>query len=323
MRQLYRVTLFVRPDYVESARTTSGQKGFLEGVRRRASALGFSPSLLETQDPTDGRIVILLAQRTGSIGEHDDVIRVLKVEPVEEPPAGTEKADVRSHAFDPGLSVAEVEMIQHALKSEHNPRHLWGLASSLEPSFPIAASLLRARKVAVESNTPPPVVDAPRPDPALAILRRRAVDVEAMRCGLPADVVDEDVRRASFQEAVGDTEAETPQVLRNLARAVLHPVARGVAIVDKTALLAACPISGREGVVSPPAIRLALATCKPEMSGVRSFAGAGERRDALKEPPRGADPTDTVQARVAMVRAQKAIELHRWLRWYEQKRKTG
>ena len=192
MRQLYRVTLFVRPDYVESARTTGGQKGFLEDVRRRASALGFSPSLLETQDPTDGRIVILLAQQTGSIGEHDDVIRVLKVEPVEEPPAGTEKANVRSHAFDPGLSVAEVEMIQHALKGEHNPRHLWGLASSLEPSFPIAASLLRARKVAVESNTPPPVVDAPRPDPALAILRRRAVDVEAMRCGLPADVVDED-----------------------------------------------------------------------------------------------------------------------------------
>ena len=319
---LLRVTLAVDPRYVEAARASlGGQRGFLADVRRRAAALGLSPTLLETQDPTDPSIVTILA-RGGPRAAADDAIRVVRTERVADPPSGTERAGIETHPFDPGLSVAEVDMIRRALSSEHNPRHLWGLASCLDPSFPVAASLLRARKVAVESNHPPEAIDAPKPDAAVATRARVAVGREAQTRGIPREVVDEDVRHAAYLEACGEADPETPASLRAVAKALLRPVALGVTIVDCDALLAVCPVRGDEGYVAPSAIQLALSTCKPEMAGVRSFAKAGERGDLLKNPPRGADMTDTLRARMAMIRAQKAIERHRWLRWYERRRAT-
>ena len=319
---LQRVTLLLDPRYIDAARASlGGQRGFLADVRRRAQRLGFSDSLLESQDPSDPRFVTLLARGSARV-QGDDALRIVGTEPVEEPPKGTERADLASHPFDPGLSVAEVDMIRRALVDEYNPRHLWGLASCFEPSFPVAASMLHARKIAVQSNHPPAVAQAQKPDPSLAARLGMVVEREGVARRIPRDVIAEDIRHAAYLEAVGETEPETPASLRALARVLVRPVAQGVAIVDRDALLAACPVTGEEGYVSPSAIKLALSTCKPEMAGVRSFASAGKRGDLLKKPPPDADPTDTLRARMAMIRAQKAIERHRWIRWYEQDRAT-
>jgi hypothetical protein len=326
MSPLLRVTLAIDPRYVEAARASlGGQRGFLADVRRRAAALGLSPTLLETQDPTDPSVVTLLTRslQPPAPGLQDDVLRIVRAERVAEPPGGTERASLETHPFDPGLSTAEVDMIRRALSSEHNPRHLWGLASCLDPSFPVAASLLRARKIAVESNHPPKAFAGSKPDVGAARRARVAVDHEARSRGIPREVADEDVRHAAYLEASGEAEPETPASLRAVARSLLRPVTEGVAIVDRDALLAVCPVRGDEGYVAPAAIQLALSTCKPEMAGVRSFTKAGERGDLLKNPPRGADMADTLRARMAMIRAQKAIERHRWLRWYERRRATS
>lgn len=318
---LLRARLLVDPRYVAEMRARSGQRGLLADVRDRAARIGLTPSLLEMQDPTDPRSITLLVRGRPS-APGDDAIRIVGVEPVTEPPRGTERADPSSHPFDPGLSVAEVAMLRRALADERNPRHLWGLASCLAPSFPVAASMLRARKIAVESNHPPPVVDGPRPVPDVATRHMRAVLEEADRRGIPRDVAYEDARNAAFLVAVGDAEEDMPASLRAVGEATARTVARGVRIVDRDALLAACPPTGEEGYVAPSAIQLALSTTKPEMAGVRSFAAAGRRGDMLKNPPRDAEIGDTLRARMAMIRAQKAIERHRWLRWYEQDRAT-
>ncbi len=322
MMPLLRVRLVVDPTYVDQMRQRSGQRGLLTDVRERAARLGLGPSLLETQDPTDPRAITMLA-RGRPLAAGDEVLRIARIEPVENPPPGTERADPETHPFDPGLSIAEVRMIRRALSEERNPRHLWGLASCLAPSFPIAASMLRARKIAVESNRPPPSVDdAPRPDPHAAVRARAAVLREADARGIPRDVAEEDIRHAAFLIATGDAEKDMPASLRTVGEAIARPIARGVRIVDRAALLAVCPPSGEDGYVSPSAIQLALSTCKPEMAGVRSLSAAGRRGDILKHPPRGADLDDTLRGRMAMIRAQKAIERHRWIRWYERDQST-
>jgi len=51
--------------------------------------------------------------------------------------------------LDAGLSPSEVEAVTYALSREGQPENLLGFASTMEPAFPLAASLLRARAMEV------------------------------------------------------------------------------------------------------------------------------------------------------------------------------
>ncbi len=320
--QLYRVTLALPPAYIDGLRQSGGQRGLLADVGARAAHLGFAPTLLETQDATDNRVVTLLTRRSGGpLSETDGVLRILRIEPVEEPPPGTEKADPKTHPFDPGLSVAEVRMVRHALAKEWNPRHLWGLASCMSPDFPVAASMLRVRKLEAESppgaSPPAPPPYAPTPPQTIALLRAK-LDASAAREGIPADLVPEEVRRVAFGLAAGEPEESHPDVVA-LARCLLRPIGDAL-VVDRAALLLACPPDGEEGVTASSAIQLALATCKPEMSRVRSVGQVSARKAGYEKNAAqvsAADQPDTMRAQSAMMRSQKAIERQRWLRWYE------
>ncbi len=322
---LARVTVALPQAYVDAMRASVQQKGLVADVRRRVEALGYNSTLLVTQDPTDNRLVSILTRPVGTSQKTGDgTIRVVSVEPVEEPPNGTEKADPSSHPFDPGLSVAEVAIIRLALREESNPRHLWGLAATLEPCFPVAASLLRARKLAIETDTPPTAYDVPPCDARTIRAKRAAVDAYAARQGMTRDLVDESVKRSALLLATGEDD-DAPPVVQDLAVCLIRQVARSasgqrVMVVDRTALQTAVPVTGTEGVVPPPAIQLALATCKPEMARVRFAKVAMGRRTDLQGP---INRVEDKRAHSVMVRAQKAIERQRWVRWYERDRATS
>lgn len=151
---LYRVIVRVPPEYVSSIRRTFGelgQKTLLKSVRGRVEKMGFRDSLLAMQDPTDNTLVAVLARRNHGRTQTglDPYVRIVRTEVVDEPSVEVEQA-TKSTLLDPGLGTDEVAAVRYALVREGNPRHLAGFASSFEPYFPCAASLLRTKALLLE-----------------------------------------------------------------------------------------------------------------------------------------------------------------------------
>lgn len=80
-------------------------------------------------------------------------ILVLRLDRTEALPPPSEVQVVATESLDRGLTAREVEALRHALAEETNPKHLGGFASTFEPDFPIAASLLRAKEALVKRRS--------------------------------------------------------------------------------------------------------------------------------------------------------------------------
>ena len=132
---------------VRHAHGENGQKAMLADVKARATRMGLPDVRAVMQDPTNNELIRIVSQRpVGPIGR-DDVVTPLRADPVEAPPSFAPPAQ---GVMDPGLTGDELEAVRTALLHERNPRHLSGFASSLEPYFPITASLLRAKGILLE-----------------------------------------------------------------------------------------------------------------------------------------------------------------------------
>jgi hypothetical protein len=155
--ELQRVSLRVPLGHVEAVRRAhgaAGQKALLANVGQRLLRLGYGEVLAVVEDPTDAEAFTAIARRTNDAflltlpARSDAVVRIVRTDSVEEPP----RLPRESGILDPGLSQEELFTIRSALASDEDPRHLSGLATTLEPFYPIAASLLRAKAMLVETR---------------------------------------------------------------------------------------------------------------------------------------------------------------------------
>jgi len=111
--------------------------------------MGFGDVKLVTTDPTDRGVATIIARWMLSSSEVFDTaeVRLFQIEAVQEPPGQVKTSgDERSYPMlDGGLTEHEADAVRWALMSDDDTKHLGGFASTLEPDFPIASSLLRAK----------------------------------------------------------------------------------------------------------------------------------------------------------------------------------
>lgn len=326
--QLYRVTATVPLGYVESVRGPRGQDGqraLLDDVRARVGQLGFPNAILVSQDPTDNRVVRLIARRAGTPRSTDGLVQIGKVEAVDDAPSVDAKPDSRATGLDPGMTADEVEAVRYALAREHHPGHLWGFATTLEPSFPVAATLLQSRRRRLEegSAAPSSPLSAERGKPdAESLARLERLREQALEYGrehaIPPEIVREEIRRCVYLLASEQSGEAAPAFVAAAEACVL-----GFGLVDREALAVVCPFVAKDVFVSPAAVHLTLARMKPEISGV-SDAPRGRRiQKSLDQEPTAAERPQRLRARSAMAKAQKAIERRRWVEWYKRSRRMG
>lgn len=145
----YRLTARVPLSHVAAIRKAHGdrgQKALLADVSTRVAASGFETPMAVLQDPTDNQLFTAIAR---FLGKATPQIQIVRWEAVTEPPTHEE---VIPGVLDAGLTADEVAVVRRALVTETNIRHVYGLASTMEPFFPIAASLLRAKGTMLESR---------------------------------------------------------------------------------------------------------------------------------------------------------------------------
>lgn len=160
--QLYRIWVRVPIFYSEEVRRSAGadgQKALLADIRGKVEGYGFKGTMLVTQDPTDNSVFTLVSRwgETDSELYDEDPARVFMLEEVEEPPVlTTAPAAVVPPSLDEGLTAGEIEAVKAALATNSDMKHLAGFATTLEPYFPLAASLLRAKAAMIGARSTSP-----------------------------------------------------------------------------------------------------------------------------------------------------------------------
>jgi hypothetical protein len=155
--QLMRLKMWVPLAHTKAIRNSTGpmgQKAVLVDAERRAQSMGFYDVAAVLQDPTNPEMFTVIARPGRRRRPTDGLARVVSAELVEEIPQSAVRvgSDGAGTILDPGLTDEELGAIRSALATEENPRHLGGLASTLEPWFPVCASLLRAKAALLETR---------------------------------------------------------------------------------------------------------------------------------------------------------------------------
>lgn len=316
------------------AQGEGGQKAFLHDVEQRLQKSGYGDVLVVVQDPTDNTHLTAIARRTGRGKTFQDPVLALRgIEAVEDPRArGVSMKRVNDPSLDPGLTKEDHDAVRYALELETNPRHLVGFASTLEPCFPVSASLLRAKAKKEMDRNPLAYVDVDRglsPEISGEIdraARTVASSLSAHDGEKPSDVLRDEIRHTASLLAEGSPmalhelrESGVPQSVVDLARTLVRELPDGRRVVDAKALRRALPPDGTEGFVSPAAVMLVFAAGKPGMSRVESRKAIQERL-ALVEDGARQDPRSKLRAEMAILRAEKAIDRRRWTDWYRRNR---
>lgn len=107
------------------------------------------------KDPSTVGVFSALGVWTKGANHIDPIpgVVVLRLDRTEALPSASEVRVPPTQSLDHGLTVRELEALRHALAEETNPKHLGGFASTFEPDFPIAASLLRAKEALIKRRS--------------------------------------------------------------------------------------------------------------------------------------------------------------------------
>lgn len=349
----YRTVVRVSPLYLAHIRRSNverTQQVLLADIQQRVARLGASSVLTVMQDPTDAVRFTVIGDWPSPpmIGASDDVLSVASVEQTEPPPAAIAREGTNV-PWDSGLSKEEVAMVEHALLNEQNPRHLHGIASTMEPYFPVAASLLDAKGDLVEKKR---LMDrsasrdferivasekVPASDALMLRTHGQNLDAYGRRLGIPPMVLREEIKRtaSSLVDPNGvQGRAVLPAALP-LARALVRPiVVQGVPlkILSPYRMAIALVPHPEDGELNPTSLQLALGTMKPQMSRIASEMNVtGRMRQLDGSPPVRLDvgrpltimERKYLRARSHMERAKQAIERRRWVDWYRRRKAAG
>lgn len=129
-------------------------------LQAKVGQMGFGDFKLITPDPTDRSVATLIARWRLDSSEAFDTpeVQLFQLQAVEEPPAnvktsGDESLNPAAIVLDGGLTRQEIEALAWALINDEDAKHLGGFASTFEPDFPIASSLLRAKAALANSRS--------------------------------------------------------------------------------------------------------------------------------------------------------------------------
>ena len=321
------VRLLVRapPDYVQQIRMQwgrDGQKRLLQDVRERVVGMGSSSVLLATQDPTNNLLVKVIARGMPPM-RTDGVITILTSEVVED----NSKAFRASFApktspLDIGMSAEDQALFEEALFHELNPRHLRGVAQSLEPSFVCSASVLRAKGTLIDRRI------QIQPETCVKLLAQAwqptSISEEASKIAigyvqsLPAPDLGRDLvlnSVSNFVQGEKQVDAGAFKVARLLVLEI--PQSNGIFLACPHAIRALFPRTGDEGFVSPSALELVLAECKPFIAGVNSPNRVPSILENL-EANKSREP-DVLRAKAQVDKARRGIERRRWIEYYRRR----
>ena len=103
--------------------------------------------------------------------------------------------------------------------------------------------------------------------------------------------------------------------IASAARSVVREVADNVRVVDPQAYKALLPSTGKEHIVSPSALQLALAGAKPFGSNVLVPESITARIEEINAGVARKDP-EAIKAKMELLKAQKTLERRRWVEWF-------
>lgn len=349
----YRTVVRVSPLYLQHVRRSNAERTqgvLLADLERRMARLGAANVLTTMQDPTDNMRFTIIGDwpRPPSIGLSDDVLSIASVEPTQAPPAAIAREGTKI-PWDNGLSREEIAMVEHALLNEQNPRHLHGIASTMEPYFPIASSVLDAKGDLIEKkrlmdrsasrDLERIVVDEEVPSQLAYAIRNESQRLRAYgdRIGIPSMVLREEIKRtaSSLVDPNGPQGRPVLASAAPLARQLVRPIiVQGVPlkILSPYRVHLALPPDAEDGELNPASLQLMLGTQKPQMSRIANETNVtGRLRQLDGSPPIRMEvgrPLTLVErkylrARSHMERARQAIERRRWVDWYRRRKAAG
>lgn len=351
----YRVSVQVPDTYVARIRATHAERtqpALLADVESRVSRLtgGICSALTTMQDPTGPALftrftIITQCPRAPQIGARDDIVSIVRVEEVEAPPPALLREGTRI-PWDSGLNADEISMIEKALLNERNPRHLHGIAATLEPYFPAAASILDAkgdlveqkvlmdRQAARELENEIARYEIPRSSRDLLLSRSRELFAYAARMQIPEMIAREEVKRiaSSLIDPGGSRQTTMPAALP-LARLLTRDIrvaGRNLRIVCPYAIREALPPHPEDGAQNETSVQLALGMQKPKMARIDNEHQIPGRLRQLSAPQVRLDmgrpltilERKVVRAHANMERAKQAIERRRWVDWYRRRERA-
>lgn len=154
--KLVRLKVQVSPEHLSAIRTVSPeQPDVYRELARRIEQKGYANTRVVIEDPTDNTLFTIIT-------ETDDTLQnphawqgsgiVLREQAYVAPPQSLFEGSTLGMGPDPGLTPDEIGTIRAFLQHEDNPRHLAGFAATLEPDYPVSASLLRAKGMLQETS---------------------------------------------------------------------------------------------------------------------------------------------------------------------------
>lgn len=352
----YRVSVQVPDAYVDRIRATHPERTqpvLLADIEGRVSRLAKLCTILTTmQDPTGPRMgtytpFTIVGQCTAppAVGAHDDAVRIVRVQEVEPPPSALLREGTNI-PWDSGLTANEVSMIENALLNERNPRHLHGIAATLEPYFPAAASVLDAKgdlvehKIMMDREASRELEQAIAANPLTPAQTRALVEARdalfayAARMQIPEMIVREEVKRiaGSLIDPDGSRQTTMPAALP-LARQLTREIrvqGRPLRIVCPYAVREALPPHPEDGALNETSVQLALGSMKPKMARIGNEGMIPNRLRQLNLPqvrldmgrPLMLSERKALRALANMERAKQAIERRRWEDWYRRRERA-
>lgn len=350
----YRVVVRVPDRYVEYFRRSHAERTqpqLLADVEGRIQRLASGRVLTTMQDPTGPAGLTqftIIGEWTAppTLAMRDDVLQIVRVEEVEAPPTALRREGTRV-PWDSGLLPDEVTMVENALLSERNPRHLHGIAATMEPYFPAAASILDAKGDLVEQKVlmdrsaarelEAAVADYALPPDLLAQIgaERDRLAAYVARFGIPEMVAREEVKRTAGalidpngKMPRGSLAAGTP--LASLLPRTIRFQNRPIKIICPYALRAALPPDPEDGALNETAVQLAIGAQKPKMTMIaveqqipgrlRQVSAAPVRMDVGR--PLTLMERKYLRASANLERARQAIERRRWVDWYRRRERA-
>lgn len=333
--QLSRILVYVPAQYTSYVRALygpDGQKALLQDLKTRILSLGYDAVLLATQDPSSPESFKVLVRGAPS-STSDDVIRILSSEALMDPTLDGWRG--RFSRLDLGLSDDEQAMFEEALLQDSNPRHLRGVASSLEPTFVCSASVLRAKAALIDKR----VLMTPERSTRLlqeVMKPQKLSPTETDKAEDAASYADEHDRLETLredilglaeklcrEEKIEDAPARYITAAKSLV--VEIPLQKGgnsgIRFVSPSKVSQMFRARGDEGFVSPSALELVLAGTKPVVAGVANPSRAHATLRALDAST--STKKDVVLAKNQIAKARKAIERRRHVEWYRRQRRAA
>jgi hypothetical protein len=353
--QYYRTIVRSTPAYVQRFRASNPERtqpALLADVESRLTRLGAQNVLTVMQDPTSETQFTVISQwrgaapAAGSPPLKDDVLQVASMQPVEAPPAALTKQGTKI-PWDSGLLPDEVTMCENALLTERNPRHLHGIAATMEPYFPAAASILDAKGDLVEKKVlmdrsasrelERAVVQCAMSPAQLTRIHQERDKLFAFcqRAQIPEMVAREHVKRHASMlidpNARPDNAFPAGMALASLLPRTIQFQGRPMRIVCPFALREALPPDVEDGALNETAVQLALGSQKPKMAMIASEQQIPGRLKQLTgvgniplnpTRPLSVGERKMLRAHANMERAKQAIERRRWVDWYRRRERA-